>query len=119
MLIPPEDAATTAAACDMTDAELMAAQTRARETVAGLLTGAALEVQSHTYELIIINPRDLGKGRIHVDYANGGVSRERIVWDECGVLPGYNATGTPGTVIADTIRDFLNARVSPEEDREP
>jgi hypothetical protein len=118
MLIPPENAATAPAACDMTDAELAAARAKARETVAGLLTGAALEVQLHTYELIIINPRDLGRGRIHVDYADGGVSRERIAWDECGVLPGYSATGTPGTVTADTIRDFLNARMSPEEDRE-
>jgi hypothetical protein len=118
MLIPPENAATAAAACDMTDAELAAARDRARETVDGLLAGAALEIQLHPDELIIINPLDLGKGRMHVDYASGGVSWERIAWDECGVLPGYSATGTPGTVTADTIRDFLNARMSPEEDRE-
>jgi hypothetical protein len=116
MLIPPEKDALTSAACDLTDAELAAARAKARQTVAGLLAGAALFIQEHTCELVIINPRDLGKGRIHIDYADGAVSCERTVWDDCGNLPGYtSATGTPGTVSGDTIREALNAHEPAEE----
>jgi hypothetical protein len=98
------------AASDMTDAELAAARSKARQLMAALIGGAALQMREHTYELLVVNPHDLGKGTLHVDYADGTVYWERTVWDDLGRLPGYTG-GTTGTaqVGADTIRAALSA----------
>ena len=97
------------AASDMTGKELAAARDQARRAVAGLIAGAGLQVSAQTYELLIVNPRDLGQGTIHVDYADGKMYWERTVWDDLGQLPGYGVdAGAPQPVNAGAICAALN-----------
>lgn len=77
------------AACDLTDAELATARTRARQATTRLITGTGLTLQEHTYELTVDNPHALFTGTVHVDYATGLACWEHTVWDELGYLPGY------------------------------
>jgi hypothetical protein len=93
---------------EMTGAELAAARSKARRMVADLIAGAALEVREYAYELVIINPRDPDKGRVHVSYADGRVSWERTVWDYWGNLQGY-PDSTNGTKAPAGERLILSA----------
>jgi hypothetical protein len=69
-----------------------------------LLAGSGMEIQELARELIISNPRDPHRGRIHVTYETGEVSWSRTVWDYTvwdywGYLDGYGDTpgGGPGS----------------------
>jgi hypothetical protein len=96
------------AGCDLSEAQLAAAKTRARRAVSLLVAGEGLQCQYHTYEAIMVNPRDLGRGTVHVDYASGLACWERTVWDDLGYLPGFPLSGVKGRYLgADTIRRAL------------
>ncbi|MGH3159688.1 MAG: hypothetical protein ACRDNF_24380, partial [Streptosporangiaceae bacterium] len=60
------------AACDLAPAQLTAARQRARQAAAALISGAALQIREHTYELIILNPRKPQRGTVRVSLDNGG-----------------------------------------------
>jgi hypothetical protein len=96
---------------EMTDDELAAARSKARQIAADIITGAALEIREFAYELVIINPRDPDKGRVHINYATGQVSWERTVWDHWGNLQGYpdDTDGTKAPVGERLILGALSA----------
>jgi hypothetical protein len=94
----------------MTDAELAMARSRARQAVTRLIAGTRLHFQLYAYELVVINPRELSTGTLHVDYASGLVSWERTVWDDLGYLPGYTISAAGfGYIGPDMVRNALNA----------
>ena len=96
------------ASCDLDAAELAAARTQARRAVAGMTAGASLQFQALTYELLVVNPQDLARGTLHVDYATGLVCWERNVWDDLGYLPGYPASAAVRRHVSpDTVRRAL------------
>jgi hypothetical protein len=53
-----------------------------------LLAGSGLEIRELARELVIINPRDPHRGRIHVNYKTGEVSWSKTTWDYWGYLDG-------------------------------
>jgi hypothetical protein len=96
------------AACDLSDEELAAARLQTRQAMAGMTGGAALQFQAQTYELAVVNPHDLARGTLHVDYATGLVCWERNVWDDLGYLPGYPIGDAVSRYVgSDTIRRAL------------
>jgi len=78
---------------------IMVRECRARNAlcrqVRALLAGSGLEIRELARELVISNPRDPHRGRIHVNYKTGEVSWTMTVWDYWGYLEGYG--GTPGS----------------------
>lgn len=70
------------------------ARNRLSRKVRGLLAGSGMEVRELARELIISNPQDPHRGRIHVTYETGEVSWSKTVgdytvWDYWGYLDGY------------------------------
>lgn len=63
--------------------------TIARGRVAALLAGSPLHVQELANELVITNPLDPERGKVHVAHADGYVSLERVTWQHWGHLEGY------------------------------
>jgi hypothetical protein len=53
------------------------------------LAGSGLRIRDRERDLVIINPLDPEKGRIHITYATGEVSLCRTLWDYFGYLQGY------------------------------
>lgn len=70
----------------------MVGECRARNTltrkVRGLLAGSGLKIRELARELVISNPRDPHRGRIHVNYKSGEVSWSQTVWHYWGYLDG-------------------------------
>jgi hypothetical protein len=94
----------------MTDEQLRRARNTAHRRVSALLTGSGLEVQEYAHELVITNPRDPEKGKIHVACHDGYVSWERVAWDYWGPLAGYEDTGeTTARVGSEKILSVLTA----------
>jgi hypothetical protein len=58
-------------------------------SVTTMLDGSGLKTRQLKRELVISNPAEPEKGRIHVEYASGYVSWERTVWEHWGPLQGY------------------------------
>ena len=69
-------------------------QARARlwATMRDRLAGFGLEIRERERELVISNPRDPDKGRIHINFATGEVSLKRTIWDYLGYLQGFAIT---------------------------
>jgi hypothetical protein len=82
---------------------------KTRQAVAKLVTGSILRVQELPGELVITNPDDPGKGKVHVEYPDGYASWERQTWTYWGTLEGLRDTGE-GMVSNRTILDTLLGR---------
>jgi hypothetical protein len=65
------------------------ARNRLVRKVRALLAGSGLEIRELARELVISNPRDPHRGRIHVNYKTGEVSWSQTVWHYWGRLDGY------------------------------
>ena len=88
-----------------------------RQKVDDYLRGSGLQAREMVNDLAISNPHDPDKGRIYVKYANGDVSRKRVIWEHLGRLQGYDGDDPnrePG-VDAATIIATLTDPKPPEE----
>jgi hypothetical protein len=81
--------------------QLIINKSQARRTVTAMLDGSGLQVRQLKRELVISNPTEPEKGRIHVEYANGYVSCERTVWEHWGPLQGYADEGADTEIHVD------------------
>jgi hypothetical protein len=59
--------------------------------VRALLAGSGLKIRELARELVIANPQDPHRGRIHVNYKTGEVSWSTTIWDYWGYLDGYGS----------------------------
>jgi hypothetical protein len=91
---------------DSQDVLYREARDRARQAVAELIKDSGLRVRELNYELIITNPKDPEKGQVHVAYADGYVSWERVAWDYWGQLERLE-DGAEGRVQAKKIISTL------------
>jgi hypothetical protein len=82
------------------------AKARAKRGVAELVARFGLQVKERENELVITNPGDPDRGQIHVDYADGYVSWERVAWTYWGTLEGFEDVGE-GMISMDKIREAL------------
>jgi hypothetical protein len=60
-----------------------------KQAVVGMLEGSGLEIRELDNGLVIFNPSDPERGQVHISYADGYVSWERVTWDYCGVRQGF------------------------------
>jgi hypothetical protein len=63
----------------------------ARRAVEAIIEGTALKFRELKAELVIMNPSDPEQGRIRIEYSNGYVTYERVVWEHWGVLQEYES----------------------------
>jgi hypothetical protein len=82
------------------------ARARTNRAVAELVAHHRLQVQELANELVISNPRDPDKGQIHVEYAGGYVSWERVTWSYWGTLEGFEDVGED-IISGDKILEVL------------
>jgi|ERR1700690_3747821 len=77
------------------------------------LEAHGLTVERLKAELLIVNPGAPERGRVHLEYQDGFVSRERVCWDYLGTLDGLGPgdDSSPGVTIA-SILDLLGVRSS-------
>jgi hypothetical protein len=93
-----------------TAVELCRLMNTTRQTVTELLRGSGLQIKELTAGLVICNPRDPERGQVHVAYADGQVSWERVAWDFWGALEGL-ARSTDTTVSATRIIHALTNHI--------
>jgi hypothetical protein len=87
-----------------------------RQKTDALLQGSGLDISELANALVIHNPHDPGKGRIHITYTRGDVSWERSTWDYLGPLQGYEPDDDPErepAVDATTIITALTGQTPP------
>ncbi|HEY3951835.1 MAG TPA: hypothetical protein VGM53_00535 [Streptosporangiaceae bacterium] len=77
--------------------------------MAGLLADSGLQVRELASELVINNPGEPDRGQVHVEYADGYVSWERVTWSCWGTLEGFRDVGE-GLVSGEKILDTLRGR---------
>ena len=66
-----------------------------RRMVAAMVDGSGLKIRALKHDLVITNPDDPERGRIYVEYANGYVTWERMVYEYWGPLQGYTDEDNP------------------------
>jgi hypothetical protein len=79
-----------------------------KRAVARMIECSPLEVRELDNGLVIFNPQDPDRGQVHIAYADGYVSWERVTWDYWGVLEGFEEAGDATTTVAKII-DTLTA----------
>lgn len=87
-----------------------------RQRVEALLRGSGLEIRELARHLAIGNPRDPGRGWIHISYTSGEVSWKRTSWAYLGPLQGYEPDDDPDrepAVDAGTIISTLTGSPAP------
>lgn len=62
---------------------------RVKQLVAEMVEGTELHVQELASGLVITNPRDPERGRVHVAFADGYVCWERVEWSYWGTIEGF------------------------------
>ena len=82
------------------------ARARTSRVIAELVADHDLQVQELKNELVISNPRFPDRGQVHVDYADGYASWERVAWTYWGTLEGFEDVGE-GMVSGDKILEVL------------
>jgi hypothetical protein len=82
------------------------ARARTNRAVAELVADHRLQVQELANELVISNPQEPDKGQIHVEYADGYVSWERVTWSYWGTLEGFADVGE-AIISGDKILEVL------------
>lgn len=93
-----------------TAVELCRLMSKTQQTVADLLRGSGLQIKELSAGLAISNPRDPEKGQVHIAYADGHVSWERVIWDFWGALEGLG-DGTETAVSAARIIHALTNHI--------
>ena len=79
-------------------------KSQTRRMVAAMVTGSGLRIRALKHDLVITNPDDPERGRIYVEYANGYVTWERMVYEYWGPLQGYTGADNPTGVGISTSR---------------
>jgi hypothetical protein len=76
--------------------------------VRAMLDGSGLVVRALKSGLVITNPGDRDKGRIHIEFKTGHVTWERTVQEHWGLLQGYEDGNGDGESSVD-VKKILSA----------
>jgi hypothetical protein len=75
----------------------------ARRRVAAMLRGSGLRIRELKRELVISNPGEPDRGRIHMEYPGGDMSLVQTAWSYLGRLQGYQDEDEPGLGAAEIL----------------